>query len=77
FVVEIGGTVQTFPHDDPTSRTVFMDLSSINNVTGDLGLLSIAFHPDFATNGYVFAYYSGLTASGPQRSVISRFAVAA
>jgi glucose/arabinose dehydrogenase len=36
------------------------------------GLLSVALDPEFASNGFVYAYYS---AGGPRRSVLGRFTV--
>ena len=37
-------------------------------------MLGLAFHPDYEANGYFFVNY---TASGPNRTVISRFKVSA
>ncbi|MHB9029111.1 MAG: PQQ-dependent sugar dehydrogenase, partial [Candidatus Latescibacterota bacterium] len=38
----------------------------------EMGLLGLAFHPDFESNGYFFVDY---TAANPMRTVISRFTV--
>lgn len=42
---------------------------------GEMGLLGIAFHPDFATNGFVYLYYSadGTEAGWPLEGRVSRF----
>jgi hypothetical protein len=40
--------------------TPFLDISSLTTVTGERGLLSIAFHPLYASNGYFFLYYTNL-----------------
>lgn len=40
----------------------FLDVSNIISyeVSGERGLISLAFHPDYATNGYFFIYYNDL-----------------
>mmetsp|Transcript_18734 Transcript_18734/g.32525 ORF Transcript_18734/g.32525 Transcript_18734/m.32525 type:complete len:555 (-) Transcript_18734:164-1828(-) len=48
-------------------------LSIAVNSGGEGGLLGVAFHPDYATNGYVFIYYT--PGSGVFRTTISRFTV--
>jgi uncharacterized repeat protein (TIGR03806 family) len=42
---------------------------------GEMGLLGIAFHPDFASNGYVYLYYSaaGTNPGWPLEGRVSRF----
>ena len=69
YVVEQGGVIRTFQSDD-LSATIFADLSGQVLSGGEQGLLGMAFHPGFATNRYLFVYYS---ANSPRRSVISRF----
>ena len=49
----------------------FLDISDRTEADGERGLLSVAFHPDFAENGYVFAYYTNLAGD----VTISRFRV--
>ena len=51
---------------------VFADISGRVTCCGELGLLGIAFSPDFATDDRVYLHYN---ASSPLRSVISRFLV--
>ncbi len=73
FVVEQAGVVRVFENDPAVTETeTFMDIRSRVLSGGEQGLLGLAFHPDFEANGFVFASY---TASGPRRSVVSRFAV--
>jgi glucose/arabinose dehydrogenase len=38
--------------------TPFLDISSSIACCGEQGLLSVAFHPRYATNGYFFVYYT-------------------
>lgn len=57
---------------NPTVST-FLDLSDrVNSIQGEQGLLGLAFHPDYANNGYLYVNY---TADLPNRTVISRFKV--
>ena len=50
----------------------FLDIREKVKTEIDMGLLGLAFHPDFATNGYFYIHYD---APDPQRSVISRFSI--
>lgn len=74
FVVEQTGRIKVFPNvDSVTSSTIFLDLSgAITYTGGEEGLLSIAFHPSYATNGYFYVFYSALN---PRRSVVARYRV--
>lgn len=52
---------------------VFLDISDrVLFDGGERGLLGLAFHPDFAENGYFYVNYN---ADNPNRTVISRFKV--
>ena len=57
FVVEQGGVIRIIDNGavlpDP-----FLDISSRVRWSGEQGLLGIAFHPDFASNGRFFVHYS-------------------
>lgn len=46
--------------------TPLLDISSKTTTDGERGLLSVALHPDFATDGYFFVGYTS-TAGGPRR----------
>jgi glucose/arabinose dehydrogenase len=54
--------------------SVFLDIRSRVLASGDLGLLGLAFHPQFASNGRFFVYY---TRSGDGAMVVSEFRVGA
>jgi uncharacterized repeat protein (TIGR03806 family) len=80
YVVEKPGTVYSIANiDDTTEKSVYLDLSNKVDDRSEGGLLSIAFHPDFDQNGFVFVYYT--TSDDPAnsgtnfRSHISRFTV--
>lgn len=57
FIVEKGGTVKIW---DGTAllATPFIDIGSLVRNSGEQGMLSMAFHPEYATNGYFFLYYN-------------------
>jgi glucose/arabinose dehydrogenase len=65
YVVEQGGTVRVVGQPDP-----FLDIRSQTNPSGEQGLLGLAFHPAFGTNGLVYAYY---THAGTGDIVVSEF----
>ncbi|HBP23528.1 MAG TPA: hypothetical protein DEA08_37835, partial [Planctomycetes bacterium] len=74
-VIEQRGRALVFANDDAVSTSsVFLDISARVTSGGEEGLLGIAFDPDYRTSGYVYVHYS---ASGPRRSVISRFSTIA
>ena len=64
----------TFPFQgEVTELALFLDLTKqVSESHNEEGLLGLAFDPAFQQNGLFFVYYS---ASGPRRSVLSRFAV--
>jgi glucose/arabinose dehydrogenase len=57
FVVEQRGTVYVV-RDGIVSDAPYLDVSDRTRVSGERGLLGLAFHPDFATNGRLFVHYS-------------------
>ena len=63
FVLEKSGKAKVFPNDPSTNDvTVFFDLSSqllspSDADYGETGLMSMAFHPDYANNGKLYISY--------------------
>jgi glucose/arabinose dehydrogenase len=76
FVVEQPGRIWVIENDSATNvRTLFLDITSrVDDAGWEEGLLGLAFHPEYAANGYFYVNY---TAAGPDRTVISRFSVSA
>lgn len=74
FVVEQRGVISVFRNDpSATEKSVFLDISGqVDDEGNEEGLLGLAFHPDYASNGYFYVNY---TAASPDRTVISRFQV--
>jgi uncharacterized repeat protein (TIGR03806 family) len=71
FVLERAGRVVVITNLAAPTRTVVMDIASRISTGGENGLLGLALHPGFATNGYFFLFYSTTTTAAAQR--ISRF----
>ncbi|GAB2770183.1 PQQ-dependent sugar dehydrogenase [Rhabdobacter roseus] len=75
FVVEQQGFVKVFENKrDVATAQEFLNIRSKVSYGGEAGLLGLAFHPDFKTNGYYFLNYTRKT---PQRleTVIARYKV--
>ena len=77
FIVEQAGVIRVATLDVPaTSAPIFLDISSRVNSGGERGLLGLAFHPDYASNGYFYINYN--TSIDEQLYTrISRFSVTA
>jgi len=58
FVVEQQGRIRII-RDGELLPTPFLDLRAQVSTGGERGLLSLAFHPDYATNGRFFVNYTG------------------
>jgi glucose/arabinose dehydrogenase len=74
FVVEQIGRIYVVQNDPATgASSVFLDISrKVRTVHNEEGLLALAFHPNYKSNGFFYVYYS---ASNPRRGVLSRFNV--
>lgn len=72
FVTEQRGVIQVFENNATTeTKSVFLDIVGRVSSGGEMGLLGLAFHPDFKNNGFFFVNY---TRNSPRRqTVISRF----
>ena len=58
FVVEQGGVIKIVDANGLVNSTPFLDIQSIVNAGGERGLLGLAFHPEYQTNGRFFVHYS-------------------
>ena len=75
FVVEQKGVIQVFQNSSAAQKsTVFLDIEKQVHSGGEAGLLGMAFHPDYKTNGY---FYLNYTTGNPLETIISRFKVSA
>lgn len=59
FIVERAGRIRIL-QGGALLATPFLDISSRVSTQGEGGLLSIAFHPQYASNGILFLYYTDL-----------------
>jgi len=86
FVVEKHGRIVVITNLASPTRTIFLDLSNRVSVvnsseSGDVnneeGMLSMAFHPGYATNGYFYVFYMGPATNGTTglHDILSRFQV--
>ena len=75
FVVELNGRIQILNSNGTVNPVPFLDIDSQTVEPGgpgnEGGLLGLAFHPDYATNGYFYIHY----VDNSWNSVISRFQV--
>lgn len=73
FVVEQDGYIQILNSDGTVNDTEFLDIdTSVSQLSGfgdERGLLGLAFHPEYATNGYFYVYYI----NNSNATVVSRF----
>src|SRR6478609_3864001 len=74
FVVEQAGVISVFANtSDVATKTTFLDIQDkVQDQGNEQGLLGLAFHPSYTSNGYLYVNY---TASNPNRTVVSRFKV--
>lgn len=74
FIVEQSGRIKVFPNSSTSSSAkVFLNITDRVTSGGEMGLLGLAFHPDYKNNGYFYVNY---TTDDPNlRTVISRFQV--
>lgn len=74
FVVEKDGYIRIVNGDGTVVPTPFLDIdANVRSSGNEQGLLGLAFHPDYATNGYFYVNY--IDNSGNTR--VSRFSVSA
>lgn len=57
YVVEQGGTIRTVV-DAQVQSQAFLDISELTEAGGERGLLGLAFHPEFESNGRFFVNYT-------------------
>jgi glucose/arabinose dehydrogenase len=69
FISQQGGAMRVVDSNGTLLTTPFMTLTVDSN--GERGLLGVAFHPDFLTNHFVYAYYTVPGSASHNR--ISRF----
>ena len=71
FVVQKTGLIRILNANGTINATPFLNLSSIISTNGERGLLGLAFHPNYASNGYFFVNYTNVSGN----TVIARYSV--
>jgi glucose/arabinose dehydrogenase len=75
FVVSQQGVIYVLGTDESVNEAgVFLNISDRITTGNEMGLLGLAFHPEFGENGYFYVYYT-TEQDGSRRSVISRFRI--
>ncbi|MEY2630396.1 MAG: hypothetical protein RLZZ469_1293, partial [Bacteroidota bacterium] len=75
FVVQQSGLIRILNPNGTINTTPFLTLTSSTILSGgERGLLGLAFHPNYATNGYFYVNY---TRAGDGATVIARYTVSA
>lgn len=59
FILERAGRIRVV-QNGILLATPYLDISALTTTSGERGLLSMAFHPQYASNGYFFLYYTNL-----------------
>lgn len=73
FVTSLFGKVYVFPNDSNVTQSqvkTFLDIVNLARYDGEMGLLGIAFHPNYASNGYFYVNYNDVNTG---KTTISRF----
>lgn len=61
FAVQQNGIIKIIQPTGTINATNFLNISSKVLYGGERGLLGLAFHPQYTTNGYFFVYYNNIT----------------
>ena len=69
FIIEQGGKIKVL-RGGVVLPQPFLDLSSDVAASGEMGLLGLAFHPDYATNGHFYVNYAAITDKGLETIVL-------
>ncbi|AZA83064.1 cadherin [Chryseobacterium lactis] len=71
FVVQQNGIIKIVQPNGAINSTNFLNISSKILFGGERGLLGLAFHPQYSTNGYFFVYYNNTAGN----VVVARYTV--
>ncbi|CAM4322998.1 PQQ-dependent sugar dehydrogenase [Flavobacterium terrigena] len=71
FVVEQTGRIKILNTNGSVNATPFLNISTIISSGGERGLLGLAFHPNYTSNGYFFVNYTNTAGN----TVIARYSV--
>jgi len=71
YVVEQAGVIRVIERAGAAKSAVFLDIGTkVSRKGEEEGLLGLAFHPQYASNGLFYVYYSGV---GARRQLVARY----
>lgn len=71
FVVQQNGIIKIIQPNGTVNAVDFLNISSKITFNGERGLLGLAFHPQYLTNGYFFVYYNNTAGN----IIVARYSV--
>ncbi len=71
FIVEQDGLIKILNSNGTINPTPFLNITSLTNQSGEQGLLGLAFHPNYSTNGFFYINYTNTSGN----TVIARYSV--
>ncbi|MFP9098893.1 PQQ-dependent sugar dehydrogenase [Flavobacterium sp. RHBU_24] len=70
FVTQQDGLIKIINADGTVNPIPFLDVTALTDGEGERGLLGLAFHPDYADNGYFYINYTNLSGN----TIVARYA---
>lgn len=71
FIVEQGGIIKILNSDGTTNPNAFLNITGQVSTGGEQGLLGLAFHPNYISNGFFYTNHTNLSGN----TVITRYSV--
>lgn len=71
FVVEQGGIIKILNPDGTTNSNAFLNITGQVSTGNEQGLLGLAFHPDYASNGFFYTNHTNTAGN----TIITRYSV--
>ena len=71
FIVEQDGLIRILNTNGTINTLPFLNISSLTNQSGEQGLLGMAFHPNYSSNGFFYINYTNNSGN----TVIARYSV--
>ena len=71
FIVEQDGIIKILNSNGSVNATPFLSITNLTNQSGEQGLLGLAFHPNYASNGFFYLNYTNNSGD----TVIARYSV--
>ncbi|OYQ35758.1 cadherin [Flavobacterium cyanobacteriorum] len=69
FVVQQGGLIRILNSNGTINTTPFLNVTSLVSIGSERGLLGLAFHPQYATNGFFYINYTNTSGN----TVVARY----